>query len=343
MPEISILLPCYNVEKYLPQCLDSVLAQTFSDFELVCINDGSTDKTGEILTCYAKKDSRIKIITQENKGLSFSRNISIDIAIGKYLWFVDGDDFMEIDAVENIVDYINKNKDIDIVLFDANYIKKSGEIVTSKFLNKRYLPNKNPFNPLMVSGKLYKITSPVTWTKVFKKSFIETSNLRFQNLSSCTDIFFTRMALILTKQIGYINKVLYNYRIESDGSITSQKTKRAPNIIKALKLLKESLENSNKYNAYKKTFEYDVISNINYQLVNCSDKMKQEVLSDAKSLLSPQSFRKLKNKINKNNSWILNKVKDNTGKRTYYLFGLKIFSYKKKENVVNILTETTKG
>ena len=94
MPKISVIIPVYNVEKYLRPCLDSVLNQTFQDIEVICVNDGSPDKSGEILSNYARQDSRIKIITQENQGLSAARNAGVDIATGDWICFVDSDDFL---------------------------------------------------------------------------------------------------------------------------------------------------------------------------------------------------------------------------------------------------------
>ena len=95
MPKISIILPVYNVEKYLKQCLDSIINQTFTDFECICVNDGSTDSSLKILQQYASKDNRFKIINQENKGLSESRNIGLSVAIGDYILFIDSDDFID--------------------------------------------------------------------------------------------------------------------------------------------------------------------------------------------------------------------------------------------------------
>ena len=100
MPEISIIIPCYKVEKYLPRCLDSVLSQTFSDFEAICVNDGSPDSCGEILADYAAKDSRIKILTQQNQGLSMARNNGLKLARGNFIYFLDSDDFIHPQLLE---------------------------------------------------------------------------------------------------------------------------------------------------------------------------------------------------------------------------------------------------
>ena len=100
MPEISVVIPFYNVQKYLKQCLDSVVNQTFNDIEIICIDDGSSDSSLDILNEYAKKDDRFKILTQENKGPSYTRNRGIDTAQGKYLYFMDSDDYIEPESLE---------------------------------------------------------------------------------------------------------------------------------------------------------------------------------------------------------------------------------------------------
>ena len=103
MPKISVIVPVYNVEKYLARCLDSIINQTLADIEIICINDGSTDNSLEILNDYAKKDSRIKIIDQTNAGLSCARNAGMQIAQGEYIGFVDSDDWIDLDFYEKLV------------------------------------------------------------------------------------------------------------------------------------------------------------------------------------------------------------------------------------------------
>ena len=106
MPQISVVLPVYNVEEYLRQCLDSLANQTFEDFEVICVNDGSGDSSLSILEEYASEDERFKIISQENKGLSGARNTGMDYIKGKYTIFVDSDDWLELNALEKLYNKI---------------------------------------------------------------------------------------------------------------------------------------------------------------------------------------------------------------------------------------------
>lgn len=116
MTKISVIVPVYNVEDYLGECLDSLITQTLSDIEIICINDGSTDNSLEILTNYSKRDSRIKIITQENKGLSSARNRGFEFINGKYTYFIDSDDILKSDALEKLYN-LACDKNTDFIIF----------------------------------------------------------------------------------------------------------------------------------------------------------------------------------------------------------------------------------
>ncbi len=132
MPEISIILPIYKVEKYLPACVDSILEQTFTDFELIMVDDGSPDRCEAICEDYAKKDERIRVIWQENQGLSGARNTGLDAAVGKYITFVDSDDVVNIYYLEELLQALIGNKaDVSV----CNYLAfHDGEVYDYKVL-----------------------------------------------------------------------------------------------------------------------------------------------------------------------------------------------------------------
>ncbi|MCH5296582.1 MAG: glycosyltransferase [Ruminococcus sp.] len=134
MPELSIIVPVYKVEKYLPKCIDSILAQTFTDFELILIDDGSPDRCGEICDEYASKDSRIKVIHQKNQGVSAARNVGLDIAKGTYLGFVDPDDWIE-PKMYDVLIRTAKEKKADVVVCGINYYQCDGTFIRSDLTN----------------------------------------------------------------------------------------------------------------------------------------------------------------------------------------------------------------
>ena len=171
MPKISIIIPVYNVEKYLSICLDSILAQSFTDFEVICINDGSDDKSLEILNEYKNKDSRIRVISQENAGVSAARNRGLNVANGEYISFVDPDDWIEPDCYE--IAY-NKavNTNADMLFFGAKYV--TDEIVEEKNLKSLYICLEENDN----LNEMIHITHTI-WNKLFKNSFLKKHNIKF--------------------------------------------------------------------------------------------------------------------------------------------------------------------
>ena len=184
MPKVSIIIPIYNNEKYLMESIDSVLNQTFQDFEIISINDGSTDNSLKILEEYAKKDSRIKIVTQENKGAGSARNEGLKLAKGEYLAFLDGDDFYNLDFLEKMLKKsIDTNS--DIVICRANrFDTETGE--TSKInysLKTNFLPEKDVFSYKDIPDKIFNIAQNWNWNKVFKRDFIEKNNIKFQEIN----------------------------------------------------------------------------------------------------------------------------------------------------------------
>ena len=134
MAKLSIIVPVYNASKYLERCLDSVINQTLKEIEIICINDGSSDNSKTILENYAKKDNRIKIINQKNLGLSASRNKGIKYANGEYIFFVDADDWIELNTCEITYNFA-KEKNLDLLLFGAKNIDDDGITYDDNYYN----------------------------------------------------------------------------------------------------------------------------------------------------------------------------------------------------------------
>ena len=216
MPKVSVILPIYNVAKYLRKCLDSVINQTLKDIEIICINDCSADNCENIILEYAKKDGRIKIINNEkNYGIGFSRNIGINESSGEYISFIDADDYIEKDYIEILYNTAIKNK-ADIV-FTNNINIVRDKIIKPYYHNriniwkKKFKKNEtwkegiSDFNvntPEKENTPEYPLVSTVN--KIFKKDFIEKNNLKFQNyiVSEDTEFFY--------KYLLYSPKKFYN-------------------------------------------------------------------------------------------------------------------------------------
>lgn len=214
--KVSIIIPIYNCEKYLSECLDSVLEQTLQEIEVVCVNDGSKDSSEIILKDYARKDKRIKIICNEtNKGLSYSRNKGMDIAKGEYLIFLDSDDMFMTNSA--LLELYNKaeTKKADLIFFDSEMCIENEEILDKE--RKRFCSKVQ--NDEIMSGIEYfllmqrenNIRVPV-WLQFWNRSFLEATKIKFLDGALHEDYLFTYMALIKTPRVLNYNKTFHIYR-----------------------------------------------------------------------------------------------------------------------------------
>ncbi len=219
MPEISVIVPVYNVEKYVGRCIDSILNQTFTDFELILVNDGSTDNSGVLCDKYAKSDDRIKVIHKKNGGVSSARNIGIDNAVGDYIMFVDSDDYIDKKMLEDMIKYrdsdiiISGLKYLDVncnMICDNNYLQFT-DITLELFLKEHYI---NMDEKYILSGPC---------NKLFKQSVLTKFVIRFnENISIFEDGLFVNEFLIKCKSITNINRSYYNYIQYSDNNLMTK-------------------------------------------------------------------------------------------------------------------------
>ena len=210
MPVLSLIIPVYNVEPYLAECLDSCINQTFTDIEIICVNDCSPDKSGEILNEYAKKDSRVKIIThKENKGLGGARNTGIEVATGDYCWFIDSDDYIILNACEILNDIIREFK-TDVIRF--NRINYNFDISTG---NKVILPQQNyswTANRLFTKADYTKLNMPEVSACMYITSIILLRKVKFREGVIHEDNDFTPILFSKSETIYNANYSLYCVR-----------------------------------------------------------------------------------------------------------------------------------
>ena len=201
MVKISVIIPVYNVENYLAKCLDSLLNQTLQDTEIICINDGSTDNSLEILEEYAKKDDRIKIINQENSKQGAARNRGLEIATGEFVTFVDSDDWVDIDYLEKLYNaIIDSNSDIAIANSIRNYKKKTKEHLTLKN-SKKYCETNEILRAIQ--------NNLVVWGKLFKFGIIK--DLRFEEGVFYEDAPYAIRAIHRAKSVVTVPDAKYHY------------------------------------------------------------------------------------------------------------------------------------
>lgn len=227
MKTVSIIIPVYNVEKYLAECLDSVINQTYSNLQIIVIDDGSTDSSGQICDEYASKDNRITVIHQVNAGAANAKNTGLDNVKGDYVTFVDSDDWVELNWIETMVNAMEKY-DVDVVecRFDKVYVNtselrgnyKDGEILSTFEYFKQYNEN---------------WLSAIFWNKLFKASL--TKDIRFRKERRCIDDeFYTYKVVSNAEKMARVSDVLYHYRQRKSSAVNNEKH--------ALQITDDSLE-----------------------------------------------------------------------------------------------------
>lgn len=207
MAEITIILPVYNVEKYLRQCLDSIIDQTFKDFECICVNDGSTDSSLSILQEYANKDKRFKIINNTNKGSSVSRNIGIKNTNTKYLTFIDSDDWVTENNLEVLYNKIEETN-ADIVRASYKFYFQEKNSYKSAKIREIHKINSNSNIERLYKG----YAGAFVWAKIYKTSLIKDNNIWFYEGFTAEDCPFSALAYLYSKKISFISDELLFYR-----------------------------------------------------------------------------------------------------------------------------------
>lgn len=223
--EFSIIVPAYNVEKYLADCIESILSQSFADFEILLIDDGSTDKTLEIAEGYAKKDNRIKVFSKENAGLSHTRNYGMEKAAGRYIYFVDSDDLLEKDALKNIETVIAEKQDADIIATRYRILdEKTGELKeVNKFpVSVLSADSRMTATEQYASCFLYDDISTMSQLYVAKKAYLEKNQLKFYEGILHEDELWTPQLFLNAESIGYCESSCYVYRVNREGAITNK-------------------------------------------------------------------------------------------------------------------------
>jgi len=254
MPLVSVVIPVYNVERYLGECLDSILKQTLDDIEVICVDDGSNDNSLEILKDYADKDKRIIILQQDNQGAGVARNYGMSIAKGKYLSFLDSDDFFDTTLFQESV-LEAERKDADIVIFKfRQYNNRTGKFESeSSGFNGNFFTT-DTFSCKDVKNNIFNLTNPAAWNKLYRRTFIEKNQLQFQDNKRTNDLFFTNAAMICAQNITLLDKVLVYYRIGIDSNSQSTNYVAPLDFYKALKGIKDFLDERNQFDDLKESF-----------------------------------------------------------------------------------------
>lgn len=221
--KFSVIIPVYNVESYLQACLDSVLNQTFGDWEAICVNDGSTDNSANILDDYGHNDGRFKIVNQPNGGLSAARNTGLKTATGEYALFLDSDDWLEPNALEIVSKSLT---DEDMLCFSGRrFFEKESKYHDADQLQPRsYATGMDYYNETALSERDFAFVCVVL--RAYKREFLVGHHLWFKEGIFHEDNLFTPFACYYAKKVKVINDCLYDYRVRANSITTTGNVKR---------------------------------------------------------------------------------------------------------------------
>lgn len=253
MPKISIIVPVYNTEKYLVQCFESLINQTFSDIEIICVNDGSDDNSLKILEEYAQKDERIKIFSQKNQGAGVARNFGMAKAKAEYIMFCDSDDFYELQMCEKMFKEITENN-VDICFCNSNYVQKN-EGSFEVFKEAKF--KLEGYQELSGNTKLKINTEIGLPNKIFKKSLINKHGIVSPNSSYGEDTAFWIQYVAVAKNGYFINENLYNYVFRSTSLVNNlKKTYDVQGISNALVAFLDAFDFAKRNNVFNENRQF---------------------------------------------------------------------------------------
>lgn len=313
MELISVIVPIYNVEKYLSKCIDSILNQTYKNIEVLLVNDGSTDNSEQICLEYAKKDNRIKYLKKKNGGLSDARNYGIEHANGEYLSFVDSDDYLDCTFLEKLYySIINNNTEVAVCSYEL--INE----LDNKVINTINIPShteKTTGIEIMKGVLNFKFRQPfvVVWNKLYKKYIFK--NLRFEVGKLHEDEFMVHKLWYYTKNISLVNEPLYKY-LRRENSITQSQM----NLCRFNSLIESFLDRINFYCKKKETeFEYITITSFMTFIINFYNDHKNDFITKKEYYILKYHYRKTYSQFCKFES-------KNFARRIYYLIGYYSFN-----------------
>ena len=268
MAKVSVIVPIYNVEKYLPKCLDSLVNQTLEDIEIILVNDGSLDNSGKIANEYSKKHKdKIIYLEKENGGLSDARNYGIPYATGEYIAFLDSDDYIDIDAYKQMYE---KAKKEDADFLECDFI---WEYPNKKIIDKR-IEYKN-------KQEMLAVVRVVAWNKLIKKDLIINNNIRFPKGLRYEDIEFTYKLIPYLNKISYIDKNFIHY-VQRNNSIANVQNEKTADIFIILDNVINFYKEKNLFEQYKEQLEYNyaryLLCSSLKRMCKIGDKVKRKKL-----------------------------------------------------------------
>lgn len=288
---ISVIVPCYNVEKYLEKCVESILNQTYQNLEIILVDDGSTDSTPTLCDKLALADTRIKVFHKVNEGVSIARNTGIENSIGKYVTFLDSDDWIEPDTIKIAYEKIKKD-DLDLVVwgYTADFVNENEQVLNSREYKAEGVCERG--NASILTQKDTLGLSGYVWNKIYKTDIIKDNNLNFKlDISLYEDLLFNSQYYLLCKKIGFLDYTGNHYIQRRQVSLG---TKRYENIFELKLRGCAARENILEYFGLDKKSVVKVMSSFYYSAL----KSAIFNIKTDPNLLKKEKIRKIKVFIN---------------------------------------------
>lgn len=291
-PKVSVIMAVYNAAEFLEECLDSVLAQTLKDIEIICVNDGSSDNSAEILERYKEQDPRIKIISQPNQGAGAARNAGMTAARGEYLSFLDADDFFEPDMLQSAYDTAH-NAAADVCVFGANrFSQTTRQYKKCSFAFRSQLfPEENPFSPQAENARenIFRMFNGWAWDKLFRREYVQGIGLQFQNLRTTNDMFFVFIGLARAEKIVTLDRIFAHQRTDVGTSLSRTREKSWDCFYTALLAMQAELKKQDLYHCYERAFVNWALNFSLWQL----NTMHGDCFGRTYNLLKKEGFERL--------------------------------------------------
>ena len=271
--KVSVVLPIYNMQRYLCACLDSVLRQTLRNIEVICVNDGSTDGTWRLLADYEAVDGRIRIIDQGNGGAGKARNTGLAAARGEYVCFFDPDDFASCDMLERMCRAADEESaDIAICRFES-FDHQTGKVLSVSSFTKGVTAvlraGRHSVSPLEMADELFFMAGIAPWNKIFRRSFIKEKQIRFQELRRANDMFFVTTALANARSVALVDRPLYHYRKGIESATTNDTY--AASFCAACEAVRARLKADGLYESFEGCFVLLALRSLLNNVLTCYD------------------------------------------------------------------------
>ena len=269
---VTIIMPVYNAEKYLKYALQDLCKQTYHNLQIICVDDGSTDKSVDIIRYFASKDERIILIQQKNKFAGVARNNGLLHAQGDYLIFLDSDDRFEKKMIQKLVE-VSEKENVDIIYFGYDSFNETGTIVgrhSTYFHNEKKRTEE-------IRDCIFQLDPGAPWVHFYKTSFVLDNNIQFSSTQNCNDIYFTCLNAVLAKEIYFLDKPLVHYRTGNPNSLQGASVKSINSFYTALSSIYEALKQRGIEKDFEDSLKQLYVTHVNF---HSNKSMSYETLQE---------------------------------------------------------------